>query len=489
MHIPTLTNLRQPENEQTLQGTLLEELFPDKKEAIEQIKIENDKKVRELEMGAQVEMENLRKLAEVMPHNKKEKDTEEINKEIEHLLKYIYPNKNIEVRGMHSPCINEGSPSEPFYVQTANETTDIIKFLALSNVDLSKVEPEILKKFIETEKDTLKIVFDEGYIKLIDLQTERVKKIRETMEQPSTEVMRSLADKESFEEQDFKQLEKLLIFKTKIGTFSEETEDKLTEGLYKIIDKYKGARDSKSYGLVQHFCLKNEELLWHALLARQGEKISNTTEDMETFMKELYHLDGIEIRQRRFINEEKTRVLMRIWAKEKKRLTVDTSRELHKTMNKGILPFFALGLRSDNFGTNSRIEVESRTAVIAPKNKAEGVETTSKDKVTEEIGTLMEKANSLIEKGPKYIFEIGIANLTAQYAKIHPHPDGNGTMALLFAEMCFINKGYTEITEKVAETPFKERLMATFRKNVAAIVTVTSSYMFWELGQKKVYNK
>jgi hypothetical protein len=31
--------------------------------------------------------------------------------------------------------------------------------------------------------------------------------------------------------------------------------------------------------------------------------------------------------------------------------------------------------------------------------------------------------------------------------------------------------------------------MATFRKNVAAIVTVTSSYMFWELGQKKVYNK
>jgi len=122
-------------------------------------------------------------------------------------------------------------------------------------------------------------------------------------------------------------------------------------------------------------------------------------------------------------------------------LTLDILREVSGRSSAIILPSFAQGFRHDpipsslNHLTPSLREIHYRNKILSARGA-------SADKLENMMQNLVNRANYLIKNETnKPRFEDSIALLAADYAFIHPYPDGNGTKTIFFIETCMALRG------------------------------------------------
>lgn len=164
-------------------------------------------------------------------------------------------------------------------------------------------------------------------------------------------------------------------------------------------------------------------------------------------------------------------------------MTLEDLRQLHTIALKGVLPDFALGFRFDYKEDMWHYWPYYKTNTIGTKRGI--IETADSNTARAKMEQIVESANKLIKtKMPNAVFETALANLVSDYALVHPHPDGNGTMTLFFAEAAMALKGY-DIPLHTSLT-LANRFQEAFRGNYLALATMRLGFLFKEAKMPKI---
>lgn len=201
-------------------------------------------------------------------------------------------------------------------------------------------------------------------------------------------------------------------------------------------------------------------------------KEAQSWEDVHRLLAGLTHEDVTTIREANWQNVR--HYIEALKNQNTNELTIDILRDIHSLSGRYLFPSFALGFRFDPNQNRSSYSEGTKDAIIADgkinfnaPNPAEA---------REEMENIVQAANTLIsEHQPKIIFEIKIAPLAAEYVVTHPHPDGNGTMALFFVEACMALRGDYELLEQYDMSLYK-RTAAIFRGNPVAEIILKLEY-------------
>lgn len=221
---------------------------------------------------------------------------------------------------------------------------------------------------------------------------------------------------------------------------------------------------------------KHSRIVYHALASeiRKDPEIAKA-QDGEDIHRILFGLTHTEVAEQRKENWKRvSRYLTGMKNRQDKRLTTDDLEQIHILSSKGILPDYMHGFRFGDYKEFIVYHQEIHENFISSKRGTKKTQPFTQAWKT--LDTIKAKANELISQHPNsIIFEQRLAPLVADYAALHPHPDGNGTMAIFFAEACKALSGNYPVPQQF-EPRLITRLRSTFPHNPLATLTVLASY-------------
>ncbi len=225
---------------------------------------------------------------------------------------------------------------------------------------------------------------------------------------------------------------------------------------------------------------KHSRIVYHALASeiRKDPEIAKA-QDGEDIHRILFGLTHTEIAEQRKENwKHVSHYLTGMKNRQNKQLTTDDLEQIHILSSKGILPDYMHGFRFGDYKEFIVYHQEIHENYISSKK---GVKKTQPfTQAWKTLDSINAKANELIAQHPNSImFEQRLAPLIAEYAALHPHPDGNGTMAIFFAEACKALSGNYPIPEQF-DPRLITRLRNTFPHNPLATLTVLTSFSIKE---------
>ncbi len=227
---------------------------------------------------------------------------------------------------------------------------------------------------------------------------------------------------------------------------------------------------------------KHSRIVYHALASeiRKDPEIAKA-QDGEDIHRTLFGLTHAEVAEQRKENWKRvSHYLAGMKNRQNKQLTTDDLEQIHILSSKGILPDYMHGFRFGDYKEFIVYHQEIHENYISSKRGTKKTQPFTQAWKT--LDTIKAKANELISQHPNsMVFEQRLAPLVAEYAALHPHPDGNGTMAIFFAEACKALSGNYPIPQQF-ESRLITRLRSTFPHNPLATLTVLASYSIKERG-------
>jgi len=381
-----------------------------------------------------------------------------------------------------SILINEAdSGGEDFLTNKNTDEVSLIQYLIEKGVDVATLEPTQLSELT----NGLSIIVMKQLISEVYSCQEEIGQI--LLEERSTYIT------------DLKEDFMLSVDLLATGGTTQEDLDRLHQVLVNyrniperfhngsLVPEFKKFIDSKKLlpieikNMVNELLEKDEELIFEVLGEEYFFDIWHEEIDYEETYREMFGYDQKEIWARRERNWKNVNSYITEDIKSRGALTVQDIREIHHRSTQGILPFFLHGVRSDK---NWRWHISNHNKQVNSIGSKDGTsiaETTGADKLETDLLTLVEKANLVVKaKYPPFIAEVVMGNLFADYATMHPNPDGNGTNDIFFIEAIKTLRG-NYLPPETYERRYISRLVKTLNNNPVALAVAAARIRRHEL--------
>ncbi|NMB70109.1 hypothetical protein GYA27_02810 [candidate division WWE3 bacterium] len=377
---------------------------------------------------------------------------------------------------------NENDEDEkPFYVLLGGKDLAFCRFLAQRGVDIIHSEESVLRELLsgkafETfskladtihngEEEAKTIVLEERDSYARDLKQELSFFIESAVSQDST-----IIDTDRLKE---------------IFDLYQHIPSRFTGEQYSLEPEFNALIDAKksltpeNVSVLNNFLETNEELIFEVLGEDYFFELSGGGDSFEDDYREMFGYTGKEIWERRKRNWENVNKYLTDEVAARGYLTVDDLRQIHILSTKGVLPFFCQGFRNDRNIGWYQAEHFKETVTIGKE-----VRTTEAVELDAALELLVSKANRVAKAGyPKVMAEVAWGNLFAEYATMHPHPDGNGTNDVFFIEAIkVLDGGYTP--PQRYEQDYKTRVKNTLNNNVLAVAVAYTQLTAYEMTHK-----
>ncbi len=381
----------------------------------------------------------------------------------------------------YSILFNENDEGEkPFYILLNGKDLAFCRFLAQRGIDVVHSEEPVLRellngKALETfskladsvyqgEEEAKAIILEERNSYARDLKQELTSLIEIAVSQDSV-VIDTARLKEIFD-----------LYQYIPGRFADKQYS--LESEFDMLIGAKKSMTPESVLALNDFFETNEELIFKVLVEDYFFELSDGGSFEEDYRKMFGYTDK-EIWERRKRNWENVNRYLTDEIAPRGYLTVDDLRQIHTLSTKGVLPFFCQGFRNDrNVGWYKAEHLKEEVTI------GDEVRTTEAVELDNALELLVSKANRVARAGyPKVMAEVAWGNLFAEYATMHPHPDGNGTNAVFFIEAIKILDGEYTPPQSYAQD-YKTRVKNTLNNNVLAIAVAYAQLTGYEMTHK-----
>lgn len=259
---------------------------------------------------------------------------------------------------------------------------------------------------------------------------------------------------------------------------NKKLDEKITSSFLKLTQR-KQSLPSKLRQELNMFFVTEEALIMKLIGTQFSKKefIQKEFIRYEDFLSELFNYSPHEIGVIRRFNWNNVKEYMNSIKATHDGIDTGDIEKIHELAMQGLLPKELFGFRSryskhqnNNLFRQSLLHGYSDVTIKSEiGNKDRELQTTPVAEIPEAMNHLVTKANESITGNlPKRLFEIQLALLAEDYAKIHPHYDGNGTCAVFFMEACMAARGDYELQETYA-LGLTPRIKETLRHNYIAL--------------------
>ena len=382
----------------------------------------------------------------------------------------------VEIR---APLSREGEWNEAHDKKVSTAGVEMLRYLALNGIDVADVPFQDFEAFFNANKAYLQMVTaGESFLTTVELdcfnQIETLyEKDLETYITGLCENLSIFADSETYTQnlatftQFITSLRENRFWNVSFHPQATALRTVIQQEFTKLMEKRATLPASAQQNLLDTLD-EHQEDIFKTFGRDLFEKSmrNNPEKDYETIMASMFNLTETEKTTKRDRNWKEVNNYIRQLAAERRTLTSEDLEKMHQISSRGILPPFIYGVRRPgHIGEAGADEV----ILASPKGGSE-ISGVPAENVEGEMQNLLIRANSLTKNVflPKALFEIELGNLFAEYVRIHPHYDGNGTMAVFFVETLKTMRGGYELKDDYLtpqERGSKSRLAATVVKN------------------------
>lgn len=388
-----------------------------------------------------------------------------------HLLLQMHANKGsldrdrFKVTENFAILFNESEFGEkPYYLSAGGNKIELCSFLLQRGIDILHVDDAKLKALVNGNAlavfDALTDTIYKGQEKLSHIMHEERDSYAVDLKQELSQITISLVEAPSAD--SLARLKQVFeLYAHILGRFTSEHFSLIPE-FQKLINAKK-TLSVETNARLNTFFEENEKLIFKVLGEDCFFEILDKSGDYEVAYRELFGYSGKDIWERRNRNWRAVNTYLTEEVASRGHLEVDDLRNIHILSTKGILPFFCQGFRTDRAIGWYSLEHSKRTVTIGSD-----VSTMPVELLDDALNLLVSKANAVVHsKYPHVMAEVAWGNLFAEYAVIHPHPDGNGTNAVFFIEALKVLRGNYTPPEKYEENYIK-RVDVALNRNIVA---------------------
>ncbi len=203
---------------------------------------------------------------------------------------------------------------------------------------------------------------------------------------------------------------------------------------------------------------KHEQVIFHVT---GFEDMGYGVENYESFMQSVFGLNNEEVlkRKERGWNSVIEHINTVLLSREKPILTLTDLREMHTLFSKGIVPYYATGLRTDKHDEPHAITKQKREVKVVRSNGESIFEGTPSSELIPELEEFIIEINRVINL-PRLLDPLAnslMGRMAHRYIRIHPHTEKNGNMAALVVEAAKVLR-YRRKSENIFNQGFVKRL-------------------------------
>jgi len=375
---------------------------------------------------------------------------------------------------------------EPSYVVLGRDNLALFSFLVQRGLDIVHSEDSVLSELVEgkalatfTELVTTVYQGKEGAKKIILDERDT---FAQDLKQELSSIIENIVSTNSGE-LDGTRLKEIFELYQHIPSRFKEKQCSL-EPEFRVLLEVKSKLSPENGAVLNNFLESNEEVIFEVLGETYFFNIQNKHDDFEGAYREMFGYTAKEIWERRNRNWGKVNRYLTEEVASRGYLTVEDLRQIHILSTSGVLPFFCRGLRNDRNIGWYQAEHAKKTVTIGTK-----VSTTDVGDLDNSLDVLVSKANRVAKAGcPQVMAEVAWGNLFAEYAMIHPHPDGNGTNAVFFIEAVKVLSGNYSPPERY-EPNYIKRVTKTLNGNVLAMAVGYTRLTGYEMTHKTKKDK
>jgi len=376
---------------------------------------------------------------------------------------------------------------EPSYVVLGGDNLALCSFLAQRGFDIVHAEEHVLRELVEGKAlaafSELVTTIYQGKENAGTIIQEERDTYAQDLKQELSSLIENMTSTGSGEI-DCPRLQEIFELYQHIPSRFKEAQHSLEPEFRALVEVKRGLTPENASTL-NNFLEGNEELIFKVLGEDYFFKIQDKHDDFESAYREMFGYSGKEIWEIRNRNWENVNNYLTDEVATRGYLTVDDLRQIHILSTRGVLPFFCRGLRNDSNIGWCQAEHSKKTVTIGTE-----VNTTDVLDLDSSLEVLVSRANRIAKSGyPQIMAEVAWGNLFAEYATIHPHPDGNGTNAVFFIEAVKVLGGNYSPPERYKPTYIK-RVTNTLNGNVLAMAVAYTRLTGYGMAHKtKKYEK
>lgn len=349
--------------------------------------------------------------------------------------------------------VNEAPEGEPEdYVALMSPDIEFMNYLISQGVDIIQISQEELGHRIlefRTQNEVIKLdraaIEQESSNKQMEIEEVVVGSVRKEQNRIVQEALRS-GNLHDLEEalSHLTELNKSAINNDELKPLGYKLEAALAEG-FDILAQERHSQLSPELNqrLLQYFEDHEDEILSACASYKYDYANDLETSNAEHFMKETFRLSSQEVIEKRARNWQQVHeYIQQHFAENNELITLESLEDIHQLSSKGLIPQRSLGIRTG----------EEDVVVGGLKDElmfsAFGVHHSL---VKRELQFLVTQANRLAVESQntnhnrlaeRHKFYDQLADHYANYVIIHPHNDGNGTMAVFLMEAVKARAGY-----------------------------------------------
>lgn len=323
------------------------------------------------------------------------------------------------------------------------EGISALKELIALEIDVLKLSEEDFEEFLQTEYDK----FDQLQRKIEDAvmssHLDQLTQIKEVVNrclcQELTLIVESLSTQTTVDSEVFQRtIHSLDAFFKKILLMPSGSRRKIAEivPIFQKLVQAKSTLQPEQKTMLENVLEDHERTVFH-LIDFDATMKDETSDDYESFMKITFGLDDEAMLARKergwnaaieFINTE-------LVSRSERALTMDDLRILHMKFAEGIIPYFALGLRTDTYDEPQTTQIHKSEVVVTKENGEISFHGTHSKNLAKELEKFLDKINTIIAL-PTVLAPIASTMLGSriyEYTRIHPNTEKNGNLAVLIA--------------------------------------------------------